>query len=364
MERPEGQLSAPSENDSPPTASTSEVLRSHDPQILGDRGAKAAGDLGAETPGDQDTHTAADSSAPADADGGAQAAAALDTLLEGKGRRLQVSVRKFSISFGRSEPLRVCLCGEPAQGERSAVTCVSVQRMENSDSVEAKGATDDVRGLWAPLVRFCGGVFVTKRGRLATGQIGPTSRVRGAVTLCPGVPRVADQKVARPYVEGVHLEALIGEGPGRWRPAALRTSAPPQSPGRPCTRLAGRRLVAAGRPQRRGEATRERRRAPATCRRAVRSPPPGSPLEPPPEPPGQRGKSRRGPHGSGGAGGRAVRRFPGARGRGTVSVGQSPRSPPQPARTTRNEGWGPWLCRRVSREMGSKPRRWTLPLET
>nr|XP_044619828.1 transcription initiation factor TFIID subunit 7-like isoform X2 [Equus asinus] len=84
MERPEGQLSAPSENDSPPTASTSEVLRSHDPQILGDRGAKAAGDLGAETPGDQDTHTAADSSAPADADGGAQAAAALDTLLEGK----------------------------------------------------------------------------------------------------------------------------------------------------------------------------------------------------------------------------------------------------------------------------------------
>nr|XP_023489332.1 transcription initiation factor TFIID subunit 7-like isoform X2 [Equus caballus] len=84
MERPEGQLSAPSENDSPPTASTSEVLSSHDPQILGDRGAEAAGDLGAETPGDQDTHTAADSSAPADADGGAQAAAALDTLLEGK----------------------------------------------------------------------------------------------------------------------------------------------------------------------------------------------------------------------------------------------------------------------------------------
>ncbi|XP_058392326.1 transcription initiation factor TFIID subunit 7-like isoform X2 [Diceros bicornis minor] len=85
MKCPEGQLPNPSEKDSTPTASTSEVMSFHDPQSPVDLGADTAGDRGAETAGDQGSQTPADHGAQADAESGAQAAAGtpLENLLKG-----------------------------------------------------------------------------------------------------------------------------------------------------------------------------------------------------------------------------------------------------------------------------------------
>ena len=75
------------ESDSTPTAATSEVTGSQDPQIPEDSVAEYFGDLGAETATNEGTQTSADGT-QADVDGGTDIAAKTpeENLLEGTGK--------------------------------------------------------------------------------------------------------------------------------------------------------------------------------------------------------------------------------------------------------------------------------------
>ncbi|CAD7682430.1 unnamed protein product [Nyctereutes procyonoides] len=87
MEHPEVPPPRPLENDSTPTASTSEVTSSQDPQIPVDNEAETAGDQAANTASHPDTRTPGDHVTQADADSGSQVvtSTAVENLQEGKG---------------------------------------------------------------------------------------------------------------------------------------------------------------------------------------------------------------------------------------------------------------------------------------
>lgn len=108
MEHPEVPPPRPLENDSTPTASTSEVTSSQDPQIPVDNEAETAGDQAASTASRPDTQTPGDHVTQADADSGSQVvtSTAVENLQEGKGKWLYLFIfpHRLWILFERSEP--------------------------------------------------------------------------------------------------------------------------------------------------------------------------------------------------------------------------------------------------------------------